>query len=210
MEALGIKPGDGVALALQATASDNLKAARRRTDAEQKQAEAERKQAETDRQNAERLKQPRLVFAALCARSPDTVLFTEHELKTSKPAKDVEAAIVKSLQAAPEGFEISTNALVPPETYKVTGHQIFSLGLLGETERVCRLVVGQTKDDETLILFKVVEYKIQHTLVDLKDVRQLIPIHPSRMQMSDLDQMHVQTGIRIVTERIQKALQEVQ
>ena len=114
------------------------------------------------------------------------------------------------MQAAPEGYEISTNALVPPETYKVTGHQIFSLGFLGGTERVLLLVVGQVKDDETQILFKVVEYKIQNTLVDLKDQKQLIPMHPSRMQMGDLDQTHVQTGIRIVTERIQKALQEVE
>ena len=103
-EALALKSDSGEAVALQTTATANLKAARQRADAAQQQAEVERqrkevekqrveaeqKQTEIVRQNAERLKQPGLVFTALCARNPDTLLFTEHELKTSKPANEVE------------------------------------------------------------------------------------------------------------------------
>ncbi len=215
-EALTLKPDDAVALALQATAMENLKVAQQRADAEKQRVaaekqrvEAERKQAEAERQSLERLKQPRLVFAKLCGQNPDANLFAEQELKTSKPAKDVEAAIVKSLQAAPSGFTISYDGLIQPETYEVTGGQIFSLGILGGTERLLLLVVGQTKDDETQILFKVLEYQIQHTIVNFQDQKQLIPMHPSRMQMNEINQRHVQEGVLLVTERIQTAIQQM-
>jgi len=206
MEALGIKADDATALALQATATDNLKAARQRMDADQQRADAERQQAESARKSLERLKRPRMVFDALCGQNPDATLFSEHEIKTSKPAKEVEAAIVKSLQVAPLAYQISSDGLQQPETYAVTAQETFSLGFLGGTERVCLLVVGQTKDDETQILFKVIEYQIKHTLVDLKDEKELIPMHPSRMEMNEINQAHVQTGIRLVTERIQAAI----
>jgi hypothetical protein len=202
-EVLALKPDESEAQALLTTATDRLDKARQRSAAEQQQ-------AESARQSLERLNQPRLVFNALCGQNSDAALFVEHEIKTIQPAKEVEAAIVKALQISPLGYQISADELKQPGVYQVTAQEIFSLGFLGGTERVCLLVVGQTKDDETQILFKVVEYKIKHNLVDLKDEKQLIPIHPSRMQMDDLDQAHVKTGIRVVTERIQKALQEVQ
>ena len=39
----------------------------------------------------------------------------------------------------------------------------FSWAFLGGTERDCLIVVGQAKDDETQIWFKVLEYQVQHT-----------------------------------------------
>lgn len=104
------------------------------------------------------------------------------------------------------GYEINSDDTPQPDTYQVTANETFSLSILGGTERVCLLVVGQTKDDETQILFKVVEYQIQHVMVNSHDEKQLIPMHPTRMQMNDINQQHVQDGVRIVTERIQKAL----
>jgi len=199
VEALSLKPDDGEALALQATAMEHLNVNRQHADAERQRSEAER-------QRVERLKRPRMVFDALCGKNPDAQLFSEHEMKTSGTAKDVEAAIVKSLQAAPLGYDIVSDESVPPDCYQMTASDTFSLGILGGTERLCLLVVGQTKDDETQILYKVVEYRIQHTLVNFQDTRQLIPMHPSRMQMDELNQLHVQEGIRLVKERIQKAI----
>jgi len=184
-EALNAKPGDADALALQTEANGHVSA---------------------ERQREERLKRPREVFDALCSRSSDTRLFAEHELKTSKPAKEVEAAIVKSLQASPMGFQILYDGLAHPETYQVTARYTFSLGILGGTERDCLLVVGQTKDDETQILFKVLEFQVQHTIVNFHDEKRLIPLHPSRIQMNDILQSQVQEGIRNVTVRIQSAI----
>jgi hypothetical protein len=203
-EALALKPDDAEARALQATATEGLGAARQRADAERQQANAEQ-------QRLDQLKRPRAVFAALCDKNPDAALFSEHEMKSSNPAKNVEFAIVQALQAAPMGYQITSDGLQQTETYQVTASQTFSLGILGGTERICLLVVGQTKEGETQILFKVLEYQIQHTavvggLLNIQDNKQLIPMHPSRMQMNDINQQHVQDGVRIVTERIQKAV----
>jgi hypothetical protein len=216
-EALTLKPDDAVALVLQATATENLKLAQQRADAEKQRViaekqrvEVERLRVEAERKSLERLKQPRLVFDALCNLYPDASLFVEQGLKTTKPAKEVELAIVKSLQAAPSGFEISRSQSPRPETYEIIAQQTFSLGILGGTERLLLLVVGQTKDDETQILFKMLEYQIQHTIVNFQDQKQLIPMHPSRMQMNEINQRHVQEGVQLVTERIQTAIQQVQ
>jgi len=190
-QALNAKPNDAIALALQAEASGHLN--------------TERQQADAERRRVERLTRPRGAFDALCAQNPDAALFEEHQMTSRNPAKNVEIAIVQALQAAPMGFEIQSDASPQPDTYEVTAQQTFSLGILGGTERICLLVVGQTNDDETQILFKVVEYQIQHTIVNFQDEKQLIPVHPSRMQMNDLLQTRVRDGVRDVTERIQKA-----
>jgi len=209
-EALALKPDDATALALQATATERVNAAKQQADAERRRVEAVRQQAEADRQREReslaRLNRPRMVFASLCAQNPDASLFSEHEMKTSKPAKDVEAAIVQALQASPFGFQISSDESPQPEVYQVTAQHVFSLSILGGNERVCLLVVGQTKDDETQILFKVLDFKIQHTIVNLQDEKQLIPMDSSRMQMNEIYQNYIQEGVQTVTERIQRAV----
>jgi hypothetical protein len=189
-EALTVKPNDADALALQVKANGHLNA---------------------ERERLARLKRPRELFDSVCSLNPDASLFAEHELKTSKPAKDVEAAIVNALKAAPSGFEILDDDSPQPENYRVMARHTFSLGILGGTERLCLLVVGQTKADETQIFFKVLEYQVQHTIeansfFNIKDNKQKIPIHASRMQMNDVLQARVQEGIKMVTERIQAAI----
>ena len=189
-EALIVKPNDTDALVLQAKANGHLNA---------------------ERERLARLKRPRELFDTVCSMNSDADLFAEHELKTSKPAKDVEVAIVNALRAAPSGFEILDDDSPQPENYRVMARHTFSLGILGGTERLCLLVVGQTKDDETQIYFKVLEYQVQHTIeansiFNIKDNKQKIPIHSSRMQMNDVLQARVQEGVKMVTERIQMAI----
>jgi len=189
-EAMNAKPDDADALALQNEANEHLSA---------------------ERERLARLQRPRMVFDSLCANYPDASLFDGHELKTSRPAKEVEAAIVKSLQAAPAGFEILEDDSTRPENFQVVARQTFSLGILGGTERDCLLVVGQASDDDTQIYFKVLEYQVKTTidagnLLNMKESKQLIPVHPSRIQMNDVLQARVQDGLRVVTERIQQAV----
>lgn len=61
-----------------------------------------------DRLNAEKqrlgqLTRPKRVFDSLCEHYQDAGLFAEHEFKTSRPAKEVAAAIVNSLTNAVGG-----------------------------------------------------------------------------------------------------------
>jgi len=131
------------------------------------------------------LKRPRELFIALCKQFPDSMVFAEQELKTSKPANEVEAAIVKSLQASPNGFQILKNDLAMPKTYLVTAEFTFSLGILGGTQRDCLLVVGQTKDDETQICSRWWNIRFNTKLVNFHDVKHLIPVQQSRLPSNE-------------------------
>jgi hypothetical protein len=195
-QALAIKPDDTDALAIQKTANVAL------TD--------QQKQREAEMDRAAQLKRPREVFDAVCDKNPDTGLFAEHELKTGKPAKEVEEAIVKSLQSGSPAFQIQNDSPMEKDTYLIVAKHEFSLGILGGSERVCLLVVGQTKDDETEILFRVLEYQVKHTLVGngltIHDEKQLIPVAPGRMQMTDIQNSQIQDGIQMVSDRLNQAL----
>jgi hypothetical protein len=86
-----------------------------------------------------------------------------------------------------------------------------SLGILGGTERVCLLVVGQAKQDETLVFYKVLEYQIKTTvdvgsLLNGQDKKQMIPVSPEKIQMTDVLETQLREGTRIVLERIQRAI----
>lgn len=200
-EVLNTMPDDAGAQALQTEANQHLAAANQRVEAENN--------AERERQA--QLKRPRDVFDAMCQQNPDATLFTAHELKTDKSAEDVAAAIANSLSSEPRPFELLHNDSPKPDVYEVVARQRFSLGILGGTERVCLLAVGQAKLDETLIFYKVLEYQIKTTvdvgtLFNGQDKKQMIPVSPDRMQMTDILQNQIQEGVQIVTERIRAAI----
>lgn len=188
--ALNAKPGDADALTVQNEANKHLNA---------------------ERQRVEKLTRPKRAFDSLCADYRDANLFEAHELTTSKPAATVAEAIVGALTNSPGAFEIRQDDSPEAETYVVVGRYTFSLGILGGTERDCLVAVGQTKDDETQIWFKVLEYQVHHIvtsngLLDYHDNKQLIPVSPSRMQMNDIFESQLRQGVQIVTERIEQAI----
>jgi hypothetical protein len=189
-EALAVYPNDAEALQLQTQANAAIK-------------------TEQDRQR--RLNRPKVVFDAVCASNPDSNLFDEHELKTRKPVKETVDAIVGALKLEPDSFKITGNDSSEPEIYQIVARQTFLLGILGGSERICILVVGQAKDDETQIWFKVLEYQVQHTiesdgLFKLNDNKQIIPLHSSRMEMNDIYRQRVREGVKLVFDRIKMAL----
>ena len=200
-EVLNTMPDDAGAHALQAEANQNLAKAHQQIETENN--------AERERQA--QLKRPREVFDAVCRQNPDSSLFTAHELKTEKLAKEVAAAIAELLSSGPGPFELLHNDSPKPDVYEVVARQRFSLGILGGTERVCLLVVGQAKPDETLIFYKVLEYQIKTTvdassLFNGQDKKQMIPVSPEKIQMTEVLQNQVREGVRIVTMRIRTAI----
>ena len=189
--ALNSKPDAADALALLNEAKDRLNA---------------------EQQRLEQLTRPKRVFDSLCEHYQDAGLFAEHEFKTSKPAKELAVAIVNSLTNGVGAFQILYNDSPEPQAYEVVAQRTFSLGILGGTERDCLIVVGQAKDDETQIWFKVLEYQVQHTvtsngLLNYHDNKQLTAVSPSRMQMNDFLSARVQEGVQIVAEKIQQAIE---
>ena len=187
--ALEAKPGDAAALSLKKIADTQLAAQHERT---------------------AQLKRPRQAFDTLCEDTADSSLFTEHELTTTKPAKDVAKAIVAALKASPNAFKITYDESSLPKTYVITAQQKFSLGILGGSERDCLLVVGQAKPGETQIYFKVLEYQVQSTirvtgLFSAHDDKKLVPLNASRIQMTEAMRERVQDGQRLVINKIRHA-----
>jgi hypothetical protein len=172
-----------------------------------------REPEQIERQRQERLNQPRQFFAALCNKYRDEKLFDEHELKTKKPYNEVQAGISAALLSAQPAFVFNVNDSPTPGIHEFAATQKFSTGLLSSGVRMCLIVVGQTKEDETQILFKVLEYERHHRLDMNAPVNQLpvtaelIPLVPSRIpQMSEQQTNQLKQGVQIVTERIQQAI----
>jgi hypothetical protein len=94
-----------------------------------------------------------------------------------------------------------------PEVFTIEAKQ----GMFGGY-RQCLIVGGQTKDHETQIVFKVLEYET-HLDVNLGILRftegrpPTVAIHPQRIaQMTLYHQTRLKEGLQIVTQRIKRAI----
>jgi hypothetical protein len=171
-----------------------------------------------ERERVERLKRPREVFNDALDKYSDADLFDEHELTTSKNFKDVAGAIAQALKSGQPAFQITAISSPKPETYEIEA--LYEIpGFLGagttSGRHFCIIVCGLTKVDETQILFKVLEYKAQTTIkfsigsllnTATTDHAEYIPIHPSKIKMTDALQAQLTNGVQIVTGRIQQAI----
>ncbi|MCX6893909.1 MAG: PEGA domain-containing protein, partial [Verrucomicrobia bacterium] len=112
-----------------------------------------------ERIRLERLSRVRNLFDALMVQAPASALFETREIKTAKPAKDIQVALNNALQSDPPAgqppVKIVRYTSPKPETFYIETVQEFSTVLATSAgKRCCYIVGGQTKDDETQILFK--------------------------------------------------------
>jgi hypothetical protein len=184
---------------------------------EVKQLLADYKQREPEQiehRRVERLNLPQKSFDELCDNYPDSKLFDEHEIKTSKAADEVADGITKALRSEQPPFVMEFDQLTPtPEIHLVIGTQKFTTGFLSFAERTCLIIVGQTKDDESQIIFKVLEYQRHHKfdinapLSQLSMDEELIPVSPTRIpNMTDKLKAQIQAGVSNVTACVQVAI----
>jgi len=166
-----------------------------------------------ERLRVERLNRPKQVFDHAVGTIQDANLFDEHELKTSKPAKEAASAIASALMYVQPAFGLDVNNSPKPETYEIVGVQNLLSGILVNSGmRRCIIVCGQTTDNETEILYKVLEYDAKHNvtmqgLLAFKDNIQYIPIHPTTItNMTDKMKAQLQAGVSNLTVRIQGAI----
>ena len=173
-----------------------------------------REQEQREQRRQERLERPKRVFEALESRFADAPLFTSHDLKTEMAWKDVRAAIVKALQTQP-AFQILRNESRTPETFEIEAQQDTMTALATiASRRKCIIVGGQTRDTESQVFFKVLEYKteavekfsIGNWIGTPADVR-FIPVSSSRIQnMTEKLQAQLNFGVSNVTARISLAV----
>lgn len=171
-----------------------------------------------ERMRLERLARPKALFDSNVANIRDANLFESHELKSPKPYKDIQLAIYNALQGElPPGqppFKMLRNESPQPETFYIEAVQEFSTVLATSAgKRYCYIVGGQTKDDETQIFFKVVEYKAEAVykfsignLIGTPNTVTYVPIHSSRIEMTEALKTRVLDGVQIISERIQRAV----
>jgi hypothetical protein len=86
------------------------------------------------------------------------------------------------------------------DTYEIVAKQT---DFLGVNERDCLIVVGSPSDADTEIRFKDLEFEIVHHLTG---DNALIPLSQTKVENNSLLQWHVQQGLQIVTDKIQKAI----
>ena len=177
----------------------------------------QREPEQIERLRVERLNRPKQFFDNALGKYKDANLFDEHELKTKKPAAEVAGGISRALASVQPPFVMNREDSPAPEIHLVVATQKFSNGFMSGGERMCLIVVGQTKADESQILFKVLEYQRHHRLDmnvlinQLPISEELIPLSPSRFpDMTGKLKAQLQEGVSNVTAIIQGAIGQTQ
>ena len=172
--------------------------------AEYKQREPEQK----ERLQQERLAIPKQALALAleyASYKKEGTLFEEHELKAGKPVAGMESAIISALQTGSPAFQVRSQRLSWPDSFAIIGRQEFSGGM-----RQCVVVGAQTGENETHVMFTVLEYKTKHDVSlngGLTFNTSYIPLHPSEVgELTDKMKAQIAEGIQIVTARIQGVL----
>jgi hypothetical protein len=167
-----------------------------------------------ERERVERLNRGKTTFDALLKQYRDAALFDSHEFKTTRPVNEVQANILDWLKIRP-AFQITKNISTAPETFEIEAVQELSTYLATSAgRRQCLIVGAQTKDDETQILYKVLEYRTEAqikfsigALIHAPVAVNYIPIHASgNTPLSDKLQAQLNEGVSNVTARIQGAI----
>ena len=167
-----------------------------------------------ERERVERLSSGTNTFNAFLLGQSDADLFDSHILKTTKPVKEVEAAILGALRIQPV-FQVTKDNSPAPETFEIEAVQELSTYLATSAgRRLCFIVGAQTRDDETQILYKVLEYKTEAQikfslgkLIGAPGAVNYVPISPSRIpNMTDKLKAQLQAGVSNLTVRIQGAI----
>ena len=174
---------------------------------EAKQLLADFKQHEPEqieRLRMERLERPKKVFDEVIREIGDSALFESHELTTSKPVREVQSAFVTQSKTAQPPFQDIHYLQPAPETFSFEAGQVFSGGT-----RQFVIVGGQSKDDETKIFFKVVEFKkapfYDQPLLGSGSANYVL-VNPNQAQSNEKVKAQITDGVRIVTECIQRAI----
>ena len=158
------------------------------------------------------MNRPKAVYDATLGEFSDANLFDDHELNSSKSAALVAGAIEQSLVTVQPGYKIIVDNEPKPDTYLITASQDDN-GLLSiNGRRQCIIVCGQTTDSNTVILYKVLEYKAKHNvsmpgLLAFRDDESFTPINKSSVtDMNAKLLVQLQAGVSNLTVRIQGAI----
>ena len=164
--------------------------------------------ARLERENGEMLTN---VFNAFTGRITGAAPAETHELTTSKPVHNLQTALDDQFTTIAPILRV-THSGWTNDTFFIDGDQELPGG-----GRLCMVVGTQIKEGETRILYKTVEFKSE--AIGLKILGSFLgavtkttyrsdyhPIDPTDAKLSDSDKARIAEGTRLVTERIQHAI----
>jgi tetratricopeptide (TPR) repeat protein len=191
---LKIVPDNAQALALLKEVSNREQVNKQRA---QEQAEARRQ---------ERLALPKKTFDLLLRQFAEAPLFEDHELQASLPMIQVENAILQQLQTAPalkwEKLPVSSR-----DSFGIFAWQEVPGGL-----RRCVIAGAQTGDNETHILFKVMEYRKKTSVGftgQLTINSSYVALDPSKIsELTERQKTQLKEGADMIGERARRAVGE--
>ncbi|MEO7297429.1 MAG: hypothetical protein ABI042_02490 [Verrucomicrobiota bacterium] len=175
-------------------------------------AEFERlKSGQIEKIRVERLNRPKKTFDEILASVPNSELFESHEFKSSRPFAEIETAICAEFQSRQPAYKLNRHPSPNPETFYIDAVQELSTLLATSAgRRQCVIAGGQSKDDETRIFFKIVEYKTEAqikfsfgNLLGTPGLVNFVPIHSSRGALTEKLQTRITEGVSNVTAIIQ-------
>ena len=166
-----------------------------------KQDAAQREQAQQARQAV-----PQMALAAVENRDTfrnEESLFEVHELTTSKPFADLESALILAFTTKSPTLTARSKKMSWPESFGISCKQELSGGL-----RKVFIAGAKINDNETRILFKVLEYTAKHDVSlsgGLTFNTSFAPLHePEIGELTPKMKAQIEDGLRMVTERIQE------
>lgn len=161
----------------------------------------------------DRLNRAKNLMAFVSAHTPDAPLFETNELVVRKRVDAVESAIEESLRVEP-AFKIIKRNRDLTDAFEIHAeHEIKTVLNITGGKRRCIIVGAQIKPGETHVLFKVIEYKAEAVnklsignLINAPVAVNLVPVHSSRVRMTDDLKTRVEEGIGNLRSRIREAV----
>jgi len=175
----------------------------------------QREPEQRERMRIERLGRGEKIFESILRGYSDSALFDGFQFKTTKPVLEVHSAIIEAMREQTGFFRYTSDKSPAPETFEIQATQEFQTVLATSSGRRNIIIVGaRVKDDETQILYKVLEYKTEAqikfsigNLIGAPAAVNYVPLHSSKVpNMSEKNRAQLNEGISNVTARIQFAL----
>jgi len=156
-------------------------------------------------------KQTRDIFDQVCKKNRVAGLFEGHEVFAgAKSPEDVRDALVKNCETVAPTLKVALNRLVEDGIYELIMIQS-SENPLNPSRRECLMVIGKGKDDQAMVLFKMLEFQRKPTanlaeaVLGGNNANEWVPLDPSR-QMTPVHEEQMRVGVRMMMKKINVAV----
>jgi len=158
-------------------------------------------------------KQTRDLFDQVCKKNRVAGLFEGHEvLAPAKSPEEVRDALVKNCETVAPKLKVTVNRLVEDGIYELTMTQSSENPLI-PYRRECLIIIGKGKDDQAMVLFKMLEFQRKPTanlaeaVLGGNNENEWVPLDPSR-QMTEAHAEQIRVGLRMMLKKINDAIQQ--